>query len=99
MMPVPCPCCKASNEVGPACRRCKADLGLLFDLETERAALLDEARRFAVASRILESHSALDRASQLRTGADVKQLRAVLFLLARDFSSALQAYDDVVLRS
>lgn len=35
-MPVPCPCCKAANDTGPACRRCKADLSLLFAAAARR---------------------------------------------------------------
>ena len=30
-----CPCCKANNDSGPACRRCKADLSLLFAFEKQ----------------------------------------------------------------
>ena len=32
-----CPVCKADNAQGPLCRRCKADLSLLFRLEARRA--------------------------------------------------------------
>ena len=31
-----CPVCRATNDQGPQCRRCKADLGLLFRLEAQR---------------------------------------------------------------
>src|SRR5262249_17865113 len=31
-----CPVCKAENAQGPACRRCKADLSLLFAVEARR---------------------------------------------------------------
>jgi hypothetical protein len=39
-----CPVCKADNAQGPQCRRCKADLTVLFDLEAARRARLDAAR-------------------------------------------------------
>ena len=31
-----CPVCRATNDQGAQCRRCKADLGLLFRLEAQR---------------------------------------------------------------
>lgn len=34
-MNITCPCCRAANASGPQCRRCKADLGLLFALEEQ----------------------------------------------------------------
>jgi hypothetical protein len=40
-----CPVCKADNNQGPNCRRCKADLSLLFALEVSRRHTLNEARR------------------------------------------------------
>lgn len=91
-MPISCPCCKASNEAGPTCRRCKADLLLLFTLEARRAALIGEARRLAAECRFPESAAILAEAAQLRQGADVQQLRAVVSLLARDFPAALKAH-------
>ena len=95
-MPIPCPCCKAANDAGPACRRCKADLSLLFQLEADRAALVAEARELASESRFPESLSALARAVQLRRGDDVQRLRAVALLLSRDYAGALAAYHDCV---
>jgi len=94
-MPVPCPCCKASNDTGPACRRCRADLSLLFAVEGERASLVAAARTLAAESRLSESLAALDRAAQLRRTDDVLRLRAAVFLLARDFAGALRAYDEL----
>jgi hypothetical protein len=40
-----CPVCKADNTEGPACRRCKADLSLLWSLEARRKELLNRAGR------------------------------------------------------
>ena len=40
-----CPVCRAENDQGPQCRRCRADLGLLFGLEKRRRQALDAARR------------------------------------------------------
>lgn len=93
-MPIPCPCCKASNDAGPSCRRCKADLSLLVAFEADRTATLDAARRFVGGARFAEAHAALDRANRLRQGDDIARLKAVAFLLARDFPAALRAYDE-----
>ena len=91
-MPVPCPCCKATNETGPNCRRCKADLSLLFDLEERRMRLIEAARDLAREARLQDSLAILEQAAQLRSGADVHRLRAALSLLARDFPAALQSH-------
>jgi hypothetical protein len=94
-MPVPCPCCKASNDAGPNCRRCKADLSLLFAIESQRSALLDGARRLANESRFAESLATLERAAQLRRAADVLCLRAAVLLLSRDFAGAFQQHQEL----
>lgn len=41
---VNCPVCKARNDGGFDCRRCRADLELLFRLERQRSRLLSIAR-------------------------------------------------------
>lgn len=89
-MPIPCPCCKASNDAGPNCRRCKADLALLFAIEDNRTALIERAR----SSNFVEALDALDRAEQLRQGDDIVRLRATMKLLHRDFAGALRTYDE-----
>ena len=87
-MPVPCPCCKASNDAPPACRRCKADLSLLWQVEDDRAAAVDAARAFAEDGRFAEAAAELGWAAQLRRSPDVLRLRAAALLLARDFPGA-----------
>lgn len=46
-MTIVCPCCRAGNDAGPACRRCKADLSLLFEARTRRA---EQAKTKAIAA-------------------------------------------------
>lgn len=94
-MPVPCPCCKAVNETGPACRRCKADLALLFQLEANRESLLKRAKSRAQSGNHTEALDAIRKATELRHGEDIRKLEAAMLLLARDFSGALAAYHDV----
>lgn len=94
-MPVPCPCCKASNDTGPACRRCKADLSLLFAVEADRTAAVEHARRLVAEARFADALAHLDRATQLRRGDDVCRLKAAVLLLARNFAGALGAYHEL----
>ena len=87
-MPVPCPCCRASNDTGPNCRRCKADLSLLFQLEANREQHLASARTAVAAGRLRDAETSLARAAEIRRGADVSRLRAAVALLGRDFAAA-----------
>jgi hypothetical protein len=89
---IPCPCCRAANDAGPACRRCKADLSLLFAVEEQRDRHLAEAKQLAAEGRVADALSAVDDAESLRRGDDVLRLRAALHLLNRDFNSALAYY-------
>ena len=95
-MPVPCPCCKASNDAPPACRRCKADLSLLWAVEDDRAAAVEAARVVAGEGWWAEAAGALGRAAQLRRSPDVLRLRVAALLLARDFPGAVAAYHELV---
>jgi hypothetical protein len=91
-MPLPCPCCRASNDAGPACRRCKADLSLLFSVASQRDSLVADARRHARAGRFADALRALDSAAGLRAGPDLARLRAAVLLLSRDFPAAVACY-------
>jgi hypothetical protein len=93
---IPCPCCRAANESGPNCRRCKADLSLLFAVARRRAFLLSAAQAFAAEGRLPAARRALDEATALRAGDDVRRLRAAVDLLAGDYRAAWNAYDAVV---
>lgn len=94
--PVPCPCCKAVNASGPACRRCKADLGLLFAVAAEHDALLGEAAAELRAGRATSAAGLADRALELWRTADALKLRAVAALLGRDFPAAAGWYSAAV---
>jgi hypothetical protein len=96
MNSIACPCCRASNDTGPACRRCKADLSLLFALEENREALLADARRLAAQGRFADALTSVDEAESLRRGDDCRRLRATLLLLTRDFPAAFKCYSAAV---
>lgn len=87
-----CPVCKADNPWDTQCRRCKADLSLLFALEEQRHRTLAEARRCL---RRGEWQTALEHAqtaNRLRSDEDSRQLLAMVYLLGRDFLAAWRCY-------
>jgi hypothetical protein len=88
MMSISCPLCKAANDTGSHCRRCRADLSLLFAVEAQRQAHFAQARAaLAQDEPILASHEA-QRADESRHGPDLARFQAVLALLRRDFGEA-----------
>jgi hypothetical protein len=96
-----CPVCKADNApsgearaclAGRACRRCKADLGLLFALEDERSALLAEARRLLDGGAWSAAADAAARADGLRRDDDSRRLLTAALLLGRDFDGAWRTF-------
>ena len=89
MDPVPCPCCKAVNPAGPHCRRCKADLTLLFAVAEEQARLLAAAHACLRRGDPTAATAILDKAESLRATPTVGRLRAVAALLSRDFAAAV----------
>ncbi len=87
-----CPVCKAENAQGPACRRCKADLSLLFLLEEQRARALAEAGRLLAAARADEADARAAEADWLRSDEESRRLRAATRLMRRDFAGAWALY-------
>lgn len=87
-----CPVCKADNLQGPQCRRCKADLSLLFALEEQRGRMLAEARHCLRRGEWQAAAEYADTATSLRGDEDSRQLAAVAHLLGRDFAAAWQCY-------
>lgn len=92
MPPIPCPCCRAANDVGPACRRCKADLSLLFAVAADRERLVSAARDQLADGNGTEALALLDQAERTWAGDDLRPLRAVAHLLNRDFPAAFACY-------
>ena len=91
-MPLPCPVCRAANDQGPTCRRCRADLSLLFALDAQRQARLAVAASAAAQGRLDSAARHADQADAIRHGADVCELQAAVALLRRDFEAAWNAY-------
>ncbi len=89
---ISCPVCRARVDAGPLCRRCKADLTLLFALEARRDAVLTAARQSLANGRPEEALALAQWAEQLRRGADARRLIAAAYLLRRDFAAAWRWY-------
>ena len=87
-----CPVCKVENEQGPLCRRCKADLSLLFQVEKQRARHCSAARRFLRNGRWDEAIGQAAKADGLRHDDESLRLAAIGCLMARDFDGALRYY-------
>jgi hypothetical protein len=85
-----CPVCKAENTQGPTCRRCKADLSLLFRLETQHKRLLVEARRRLGVGDVDGAWTLATRADGLCRDDDSRRVLAVAALLAGNFEQALR---------
>jgi hypothetical protein len=91
-----CPVCRAENDRGSQCRRCRADLGLLFRLEEQRRAALDEAQRSVGRGQLRRALVLLDGVDALRRDAESARLRAAVALLQRDFDAAWLQYQGAV---
>jgi hypothetical protein len=91
-MPLRCPVCKAENSTPPTCRRCKADLSMLFALEDDRAALLGRARQMITSGRAGEAARLAARANGLREGTDSLKLSALAALLHGNYHETWRIY-------
>jgi methylphosphotriester-DNA--protein-cysteine methyltransferase len=95
-MPLRCPVCKAENTQGPACRRCKADLSMLFALDEKRAQALATARAALAERRWEEARTAAKMADHLRHDDESKELVAVTALVCGDFHEAWRLHRELM---
>jgi hypothetical protein len=91
-----CPVCRADNDQGSSCRRCRADLSLLLGLEEQRRFALEEARRSVARGRLRRARVLLDGVEALRRDGESIRLRALVSLLDRDFANAWRCYQEAV---
>jgi hypothetical protein len=89
-----CPACRAEN-TEPTCRRCKADLSLLFTLEAQRDRARAEAADAVARGDGGEALRQARTAHRLRAGEDSLRLLAVGHLLRRAFGEALACYEQL----
>lgn len=93
---VRCPVCGVADQAGPACRRCKADLTLLLQLERGRGTRMARAWRLLRQGCLDESIQAASEVLSLRHGADAIRLIAIAHLLRGDPEAAWRAYCNVL---
>ena len=91
-MPLSCPVCKAENATGPNCRRCKADLGMLFALDEQRAQLLAAARQAFDWNRLENARRFAMSANDCRQDPESLRWVAMLQLIHGNFGEAWRAY-------
>jgi hypothetical protein len=91
-MPLTCPVCRAANDAGATCRRCRADLALVAAVENQREHALAAARRAAAAGHWDGARQFARRARELRRGPDVERLLAALALATGDRAAAWGHY-------
>lgn len=87
-----CPVCRADNVQPPHCRRCKADLSLLFALEAQRQRALAEAWQCLRRGEWQRAAQHAEAADGMRGDDEAKRLAALARLLNRDFAAAFAAY-------
>lgn len=87
-----CPVCRADNTQPPHCRRCRADLTLLFALEEERQHAMTTARACLARGQLPRALDLARGAAALRRGDDTERLLAVIHLMRHDFHEAWRFY-------
>ncbi len=87
-----CPVCRAEVEQGPNCRRCRADLSLLFSLEEQRQQAIATAYQYLQEGRLAAARAIAEGACALRNDAESSRLLAVVALLQRNFRTAWKSY-------
>ncbi len=88
-MTIACPACRAEN-TERICRRCRADLGLLWDLEAQRERLLADAAEALRRGQFIQAIDRAQTARDLRAGSDAGRLIACAYLLRGQFVRALE---------
>src|SRR5947207_621133 len=87
-----CPVCRAELSSGPTCRRCRADLSLLFALEDQRQELLRRAAANLARGQGAAAANLAHQAVGIHLDADALRLRAAGALLCRDYAGAWRDY-------
>jgi hypothetical protein len=87
-----CPVCRADVEQGPNCRRCRADLSLLFVLEEERQYVLARSAGQLQQGNWETARVLAEGAETLRNGEESRRLVAISALLGGDFARAWLLY-------
>jgi len=76
-----CPVCRAVLKDGPACRRCRADLSVLFRIEEEAEGLLRKAARSLAGGNLDAAEAVAGRAVMLQATDRARALQGFIRLL------------------
>ncbi len=87
-----CPACRVEVTQGPQCRRCRADLTLIFQLEEQRQCMLTMASQFLVRGQPRRALAVAEGVDTIRHDEDSQRLMAVCHLLRGDFRGAWEEY-------
>jgi hypothetical protein len=87
-----CPVCRATDNQTAQCRRCKADLSLLLQLQKARGVLLDRAAQAAARGEGAACSALAAQAHQVGSDDDSLRSLAVGSLLQHDFAHAWAYY-------
>ena len=91
-----CPVCRAENAEETTCRRCRADLTLLAEVEQARSCALAQAAGAAASGDGATVVYYAEIAHRLRPDRDSWRSLAVGFFLKRDFTQALAHHQRAV---
>lgn len=89
-----CPVCRAQNDMGPQCRRCRADLSLLFTLDAQREQFLARAYQSAARGQWQQALAIGEGVDTWRRDEDSQRLLALSSLMCGDFARAWQYYQE-----
>jgi len=91
-----CPVCRAANDQGPQCRRCRVDLSPLFALEEQRRRLLCTSSQALAQGQPEQALSLAEQAHALRDDAESRRQLAICHLFRRQFELAWRYYQSSV---
>jgi len=89
-----CPVCRAQLEQGPQCRRCRADVSLLFALRDQRDLALATAYQCLARQQFDRALAAADEVEVCRQDEESRRLVAAIHLLRGNFAQAWQVYTE-----
>jgi hypothetical protein len=87
-----CPVCRAQLEQGPQCRRCRADLSLLFTLRDQCERALQTAYACVARGQLGEAREMAEEVEAMRQDEESRRLRVLLHLLSGEFEQAWNSY-------
>jgi hypothetical protein len=87
-----CPVCKADNDQSTNCRRCRADLASLFELEKQQRRVLDGTYRCLAAGQVKRAFAIADGSRALQDSVEARRVAATSLLMAHDFAGAWRMY-------